>query len=373
VTVDVIVIGVGGMGSAATYHLARRGARVLALEQFDVPHDRGSSHGVNRIIRLGYAEHPSYVPLLRRAYALWRDLEAAAGEQLLFITGGFDIGAPEGALVPGVLRSCTLHDLPYEVLDAQALNARHPGYGLRDPLVGVFQQESGFVLAERSVIAHVEAAHALGAAVHAREPVVGWEAAGGRVHVRTTRGRYAASHLVITAGPWASSVVPLLGDVAVPERQVLLFTQPRQPVLYQMDRFPIFNMEAPEGHFYGFPVHGVPGFKIGKYHHLRQDGNPATMDREVHAEDEQALREAVARYFPDANGPTLAMKTCIFTNTPDEHFIIDRHPDEPSVTIAAGFSGHGYKFCSVIGEAIADLALEGGTRHDLSLFRLDRF
>jgi sarcosine oxidase len=372
-TCDVIVIGVGGMGSAAVYHLARRGARVLGLEQFDIPHHRGSSHGVNRIIRLGYAEHPSYVPLLRRAYTLWRELEEAAGEQLLYITGGFDIGPPDGAMVQGVIRSCALHDLPYELLDARTLNARHPGYRLSDALVGVFQQESGFVLAERSVLAHVEAAHALGAEVHAREAVLGWDASGAGVVVRTDRGEYRARRLVISAGAWASTLVPQLRTNAVPERQVLLFTQPHQPSLYERSRFPIFNMDAPEGHFYGFPVFGVPGFKIGKYHHLREQGPADTLDRETHPEDERVLREAVARYFPDANGPTMARTTCLFTNSPDEHFVIDHSPDESSVVIAAGFSGHGYKFCSVVGEALADLALDGGSRHDLSLFRLARF
>lgn len=185
-------------------------------------------------------------------------------------------------------------------------------------------------------------------------------------------GEYRAKRLVITAGPWASSLVPQLRTLAIAERQVLLFSQPRTPASYTLDRFPVFNMDVPEGHFYGFPVFGVPGFKIGKYHHRREQGEPGTMDRDAYPEDEQVLREAVGRYFPDASGPTLALKTCLFTNSPDEHFIIDRHPDEPSVVIAAGFSGHGYKFCSVVGEALADLSLDEGSRHDLSLFQLSR-
>ncbi|HEY7290047.1 MAG TPA: N-methyl-L-tryptophan oxidase [Vicinamibacterales bacterium] len=370
---DVIVIGIGGMGSAAVYHLARKGVRVLGLEQYDIPHDRGSSHGVNRIIRLGYAEHPSYVPLLRRAYELWRELEAACGEQLLFITGGFDIGPRDGTLVSGVLRSCALHGLQYELMEPAAVNDRYPGFRLIDPLVGVFQPDSGFVLAERSVIAHVEAAHARGADVRARETVLDWEASDAGVRVRTNRGRYRAKRLVITAGPWASSVVPALRTLTVAERQVLLFAQPLRPELYRLGRFPIFNMDAAEGHFYGLPIHGVPGVKIGKYHHLHQQGAPDALDRDVHDEDERVLRDAIARYFPDANGPTMALKTCLFTNSPDEHFIIDRHPHHASVFIAAGFSGHGFKFCSVVGEILAELAVDGATRHDLSLFRLSRF
>jgi len=369
---DAIVIGVGGMGSAAAYHLARRGARVLALEQFDIPHDRGSSHGVNRIIRLAYAESPLYVPLLKRAYELWRELEAVAGERLLFITGGLDIGSAGDSLVARSRLSCEAHDLPHEYLDASAIHARFPGYELPRDYVGVFQPQGGFVLAERSVVAHVEGAMAAGADVRAREPVLHWDAGDERVTVKTSRHTYEARHLVITAGPWAASLMTGLDMVAVPERQVLLFTQPQHPERFRPDRFPIFIIEAPDGLFYGLPIYGVPGLKVGKYHHLQQQSSADTIDRGVHPEDEQALRAILVRCFPDANGPTLAMKTCIFTNTPDEHFILDRLPDRP-VCVAAGFSGHGYKFCSVVGEIMADLALDGGTKHDVSPFRLARF
>jgi len=370
---DVIVIGLGGMGSAAVFHIARRGAKVLGLEQFDIPHDRGSSHGVNRIIRLAYAESPFYVPLLRRAYELWRELESVANERLLLITGGLDLGTPDSPLIRGSRRSCEVHQLPHEYLDAATINARFPGYELPGDFVGVLQPDGGFVLAERSLIAHVEGALAAGGEIRAREAVQQWDADGERVRVQTSRGSYEAKRLVITAGPWAADLVPSLKTLAVPERQVLLFTQPRHPDRYQPDRFPIFNMSAPEGHFYGLPIYGVPGFKLGKYHHREQRSRADDIDRAVHAEDEETLRAGLRRYFPDANGPTLAMKTCIFTNSPDEHFILDRHPDRPAVSIAAGFSGHGYKFCSVVGEVMADLALDGGSRHDLSLFQLTRF
>ncbi len=370
---DVIVIGIGGMGSAAAFHIARRGATVLGLEQFDIPHDRGSSHGVNRIIRLAYAESPFYVPLLRRAYELWRELEAIAGERLLVITGGLDLGLPESPTVAGSRLSCHVHDLPHEYLHAAEINARFPGYELPRDFVGVLQPDGGFVLAERSVIAHVEGALAAGADIRAREAVLRWEADGDRVRVNTSHGTYQAKRLVITAGPWAANVLPSLAALAIPERQVLLFTQPKHPDRFQPERFPVFNMGAPDGHFYGLPIYGVPGFKVGKYHHLEQHGHADHIDREVHPEDEETLRACLRQYFPDANGPTMAMKTCIFTNSPDEHFILDRHPEMPAVSIAAGFSGHGYKFCSVVGEVMADLALDGGSRHDLSLFRLDRF
>ena len=211
-----------------------------------------------------------------------------------------------------------------------------------------------------------------GAEVRAREPVLHWDAGGDTVAVKTSRDTYKARRLVITAGPWAANLISGLAALAVPERQVLLFTQPRHPERFRPDRFPIFIIEAPEGLFYGLPIYGVPGLKVGKYHHFHQHSGADAVDRDVHPEDERALRAVLARCFPDANGPTLAMKTCIFTNTPDEHFILDRLAHQP-VCVAAGFSGHGYKFCSLIGEIMADLALDGGTKHDVSPFQLARF
>lgn len=370
---DVTVIGVGGMGSAAVYHLARRGARVLGLEQFDIPHDLGSSHGVNRIIRLAYSEDPRYVPLLYRAYELWRELELAAGERLLFITGSIDAGDPGGVIVKGSLASCAEHSLRHELLDARRLESRYLGYRLPEGMVGVYQPDGGFVLSERCIVAHVEASQRLGAEVHGRERVLGWEADAGGVRVKTDRGSYLSDRLVVTAGPWARTLIPQLAECAVPERQVLIWTQPRRPEYFRLGAFPVFNLEAPEGRFYGFPVYGIPGFKIGKYHHLEETVDDlGAMDRGLHRRDEDVLREGIRRYFPDADGPTMALKTCLFTNSPDEHFVIDLHPEFPEVSLAAGFSGHGYKFCSVVGEIMADLALEGGTRHDIDLFRIKR-
>jgi sarcosine oxidase len=369
---DTIVIGVGGMGSAAVYHLAGRGQRVLGREQFDIPHDLGSSHGTNRIIRLAYWEHPSYVPLLRRAYELWRDLEHLAGERLLIITGGVDAGPEDSPTVVGSLLSCDLHHLPHETLTGAELHRRFQGYRLPDDMVAVYQPDGGFVLSERAIVAHVLAAQDLGAEIHAREPVLDWEAGAGGVRVRTAHSAYAADRLVITAGPWAGRLVPALARTAVPERQVLLWAQPRRPEYFRLGTFPVFNMEAPEGRFYGFPIYGVPGFKIGKYHHRLEHTAADSVDRAIHPEDEAVLREGIRRYFPEADGPTMALKTCLFTNSPDEHFILDRHPDHQNVTIAAGFSGHGYKFASVVGEIMTELALDGRSRFDLSLFAVKR-
>jgi sarcosine oxidase len=370
---DVIVLGVGGMGSAAVYHLARRGKRVLGIERFDVPHDFGSSHGLTRIIRLAYYEHPAYVPLLRRSYQLWRELERVAGEPLLHITGSIDAGTPESAVFQGSRRSCELHDLPHEVLDATQLRQRFPGYRLPGGYLALFQPEGGFLLPERCVVAHVEAAQALGAEVHAREQVLEWRTRGDGFEVQSDRAIYHAERLVISAGPWASKLVPGLAPLAIPERQVLGWFQPLEPPLFEPERFPVFNLLVDEGRFYGFPIHGIPGFKIGLYHHLEEHVDPDTIDRDIHPRDEHALRTCVSRYFPAANGPVMAMKTCMFTNSPDEHFILDLLPDHPRVAVAAGFSGHGFKFCSVVGEIMADLVEHGQTAHDVGLFRLARF
>jgi sarcosine oxidase len=372
---DAIVVGVGGMGSATVYHLARRGQRILGLEQFDIPHDFGSSHGVTRIIRMAYPEGTGYVPLLRRAYELWRDLETNAGERLLFVTGCVDAGTPDSATVRGSLETCRQFGLEHEALDAGALHEKFPGYRLPDGMDAVLQPDGGFLLPERCVVSYAKAAQVLGAEIHTRERVTGWDAVAGGVEVRTQHETYRARKLVITAGPWASRLCPLLRDLAVPERQVVLWAQPLRPELFKLGAFPVFNLEAPEGRFYGCPAYGVPGFKIGKYHHRREIVDPAGVDREIHPDDEAVLREGIRRYFPDADGPALAMKTCMFTNSPDEHFILDAHPEVENVYLAAGFSGHGFKFASVVGEIMTDLALDGGARYadQLGMFGLARF
>jgi sarcosine oxidase len=372
---DAIVIGIGGMGSATAYHLAHRGWRVLGLEQYDLLHELGSSHGLTRIIRLAYHEHPSYVPLLRRAYELWHELEARAGERLLITTGSVEGGSEDGEIFRGALAAAELHELSHEVLDLDDLRRRFPAYGDFDAdLRVVWQPDGGFLLAERSVLAHVTGAMQQGAQLHFREPVRRWEpTAEGGVRVETERGSYEADRLVICAGAWAGRLLPGLAAVAVPERQVLAWFQPTRPELFTPERFPVFVIEVEEGSHYGFPLHDVPGVKYGRYHHLREPIDPDDPDRSARPDDEAILRAFAARYFPDGAGPTLMLKACIFTNSPDEHFLIDLLPDSPQVSVAAGFSGHGYKFCSVVGEVMADLAMHGETRHEIGLFRLDRF
>ncbi|MFL5471857.1 MAG: N-methyl-L-tryptophan oxidase [Gemmatimonadales bacterium] len=370
---DVIVVGLGGMGSATLFHLARRGLRVLGLERYDLLHEYGSSHGLTRIIRLAYWEHPGYVALLRRSYQLWRELERLSGERLLHITGSIDGGPVNGPVFTGALRSSEQHGLPHEVMDGAELNRRFPGYRLPNEIQCLYQPEGGFLLPERCNLAHVNAALAAGAQVRYREPVVAWGVSEGHCWVRTTRERYQAGRLVIAAGPWASKLVPELAGLAVPERQVLAWLQPIRPERFTPEVFPVFYIELEEGRYYGFPSFLVPGFKFGRYHHRREQVDPDHMNREPDQEDERLLRAFAERYFPDAAGPTLMLKTCLFTNSPDEHFILDRHPNHSEVTLAAGFSGHGYKFCSVVGEIMADLAEKGETRHDIGFLGLKRF
>jgi sarcosine oxidase len=372
---DAIVIGLGGMGSATAFHIARRGQRVLGLEQFGLLHDRGSSHGLTRIIRLAYHEHPSYVPLLRRAYELWHELERLSGEQLLVTTGSIEGGPEDGPTFQGALEAARLHALRHEVLDVDDLRRRFPAYGDFDPSTRVvLQPDGGFLLAERTLLAHTNQALQRGAELRYHEPVLDWEPiADGGVRVATERATYEADRLVICAGAWAGRLVPSVSPLAVPERQVLAWLQPTRPELFTPERFPVFLVDVEEGNYYGFPEHDVPGFKFGRYHHLREPMDPDDPDRATHPEDEAILRAFAARYFPEGAGPTILLKACIFTNSPDEHFLIDKLPDAPEVSIAAGFSGHGYKFCSLVGEVMADLALDGATRHDIGLFSLSRF
>ena len=367
-TYDVIVVGVGGMGSAALYHLASRGARVLGLEQFDIPHEQGSSHGLTRIIRLAYWEHYSYVPLLRCAYKLWHDLECAADEQLLVTTGSIDAAVENSPQTRGVLDACARFDLPHECFTGRSLALRFPGYRLPDEIVAVFQPEGGFLMSERCIVAHATLARRAGAVIRTGEQLLEWAETGSGLEVRTDSQRYRARRLIFTAGAWTDKLLPKLHGVLAPERQVVLWTEPLQPEHFTIQTFPVFYIHVPEGSFYGFPADGRLGFKIGKYHHRSQMVDPDAARVAIDDEDENILREAITRYFPGANGRTLALKSCLFTNTPDEHFLIGQLPGTPSVSYAAGFSGHGYKFCSVVGEILADLALSGRTRHDISLF-----
>lgn len=370
---DTIVVGVGGMGSAALWQLARRGQSVLGLDRFDLGHGMGSSHGLSRIIRLAYFEHPDYVPLLRRAYELWRETETLAGEQLLYVTGGLDAGPEAGRIVQGSLSACAVHELPHELLSAAEIGTRFPGYRLPEGYAGVYQADAGFVASERAILAYAMLAVEAGAELHGREQVIAIEPTGAGAMVITERGRYRAGKVIVSAGPWIADLLPGMTRLAIAERQVLGWFQPRDPALFTRDRFPVSNLETDIGQFYQFPMWGIPGFKIGIYNHFREQGHADALSRDPTAIDEAALRMAIQRFFPEADGPTLRLATCLFTNAPDEHFILDALPEHPQIIIASPCSGHGFKFASVIGEILADMATDSAVRQKLSLFSYDRF
>ena len=368
---DQIVIGVGGMGSAAAYELARRGQRVLGLEQFTIPHELGSSAGSARIFRFAYFEDPSYVPLMRLAFARWQALQEEFGETLLTITGGLDMGLPSGRVVQGAKAACQAHGLAHEVLSAGEAMRRYPAWRLPSGFEVVLQPDAGFLRADRGIAAHATVARRLGADVRENEPVRGWKAIGDRVEVETERGRYEAGSLVLAAGAWTSKLLNRLEASAVPERQVVGWFKTSGPA-FAPSRFPVFILDCPEmGNFYGFPDPGDEGFKLGKFRHRRQTVDPDTIDRRITPEDEAVLTR-FGRYLASPMGAAVGFKTCMFVNSPDEHFIIDVLPEHRNVVVAAGFSGHGYKFCAGIGEILADLAMHGETRHDTHLFRLSR-
>ena len=359
---DVIVVGVGAMGSSACYHLAKRGARVLGLEQFDIPHARGSSHGQSRMIRMAYYEHPDYVPLLRRAYELWDEIEQVSGQKLLHVTGGFYAGPPDGEVVPGSLEAARQHGLEHELLDRSEAARRFPQFTLPDDWSALYEPRAGFLLPERTVAAYAEAALRRGADLRGHEPVVAWRATNAGVSVRTTRGEYEADRLLFCGGSWSSKLMTDLGVALVVTRQVLGWVWPRRPELFELGRLPVWAIERPKGLYYGFPMMpDSPGFKLAD-HGRGQETDPDRVAREVGPDDEETFRPALARFLPDAQGPTLAMRVCLYTHSPDSHFIIDRHPAHERVTLACGFSGHGFKFASVVGEVLAELSVEGRTR-----------
>jgi sarcosine oxidase len=239
--------------------------------------------------------------------------------------------------------------------------------------MAVLQPEGGFLAPERCIVCHLRLAQDQGAEIRVSEKLLDWEPLSNGVRVKTDRSTFEAEHIVIAAGSWISKLVNNLAGVTVPERQVLAWFQPHRPEYFDPGCFPVFNVAVEEGRYYGLPVFSVPGFKLGRYHHLGQSVDPDQCDRKCHASDEQLLRSFASRYFPDGAGPTMNLKTCMFTNTPDEHFILDLHPQYPQVAIASPCSGHGFKFCSVIGEIMADLVLDGTTRHDIAMHRMQRF
>ena len=373
---DVIVAGLGGMGSAAAYRLAQRGQRVLGLERHTPVHAQGSSHGGSRITRQAYFEDPAYVPLLLRAAELWREVEAASGRTIAVRTGGVMVGRADSRTVAGSLRSAQQWSLPHELLDAAGIRRRFPTMAPAPDEVALYEPGAGLVIPEESVAAHLTLAARSGAELHYEEPVTSWQAtSGGGVRVSTAAATHTAAQLVICPGAWAPELLAGLGVPFGVERQVQYWFSPAGDVArFGADRHPIYIWEAGDGRqFYGFPSFADPtGSPAGSVKvAFFRGGEPCTagtVDRQVCSAEIEAMRAFVAPRMPDLPATFRAAVTCMYTNTPDEHFVIGRHPGHEQVIVACGFSGHGFKFVPVVGEIIADLATDGGTSHPIALF-----
>ncbi|MGO1052151.1 N-methyl-L-tryptophan oxidase [Crossiella sp. CA198] len=372
---DVIVIGLGGMGSAAACHLAARGSRVLGLDRFGPAHSNGSSHGGSRIIRQSYFEDPAYVPLLLRSYELFDKLANDSGREVLTVTGGVMIGRPDCLTVKGSRLSAETWNLPHEMLDAREIRRRFPTLTPAADEVALYEEKAGFVRPEATVGAHLDLADKAGAELHYHEPVLDWTSTATGVQVRTEAGEYTAEKLVICPGAWAPQLLADLGIPFVIERQVQYWFAPTGGLdPFQPDVHPIYIWEAADGiQAYGFPASDGPGggAKVA-FFRGGQTCTPDTIDRTVHPHEIEAMRGQLLPRIPSLPGEFLRAATCMYTNTADEHFVIATHPGHERVTVACGFSGHGFKFVPVVGEILADLALTGSTAHPIDLFRPER-
>jgi sarcosine oxidase len=373
---DVIVLGLGAMGSAAAQQLAHRQKRVLGIEQFIPPHDQGSSHGGTRMIRQAYWESPAYLPLVLRSYELWKKLEADAGTRLLNITGGLILGSADSQLVTGGIAAADQHSIKYSVLSPREIHERFPAITPLANDVAVYEELAGYLLAEECIRAQLRLAAQGGVELHFDEKVLGWSADSGGIKVSTDRSVYESERLVITAGPWANQALPGVFPLNV-TRQVMTWIQPINGVEpFLPDRFPVFLCASPDGGCpgYGFPaVDGANGGVKSAIHGSDAVCTPETVDREVHDSDFTAVIDKVRPRFPSLAGQILKATTCLYTMTPDEHFIIGFHPRFPSVSVACGFSGHGFKFAPVVGEILTQLATQGNSSHPIEIFSPGRF
>ncbi|HET8569884.1 MAG TPA: N-methyl-L-tryptophan oxidase [Candidatus Limnocylindria bacterium] len=347
---DVAVVGLGAMGSAAAYHASARGATVIGYEAGERAHPYASSGGLSRIIRLAYFEHPSYVPLLRRAWDLWRDLERATGRTLLHATGGLYTGPADGELVSGARRSARAHGLAHEMLDADGIRARFPALAVDDGWVGLYEEQAGWLAPERAIDAHLAAAERHGAVLRFGE--------------RAALDGVAADRVVVTAGAWTGRHVPRLAPHLRVERVPLFWFEPAREV----GPLPVWIMDTADGAYYGFPP-DEHGLKVARH----GDGDatdPDRLDRSHRPADEARIRAFLRRHLPAGDGPLRSSHVCMYTRTPDGHFVIDREGDR--LVYASACSGHGFKFASVVGEILADLALGGVTRHDIAFLSASR-
>lgn len=371
---DVIVVGLGAAGSATLLALASRGVRCIGIDRFDPPHDRGSSHGRSRLIRLCYYEHPDYVPLLREAYRLWSELQSGTSLPVFRRTGGLYIGDAASPFVAGSLESARLHGLDHELLDRASVLERFPQFVVRPREVGFYEPTTGVLFPENAITATLARARELGARIFANERVVNWRAERGEVRVRSGGRAWRARSLVLCAGPWMSSMLPRFERVATVTRQVLAWFRPRESTALGTPLFPAWAISEPDGSaHYGFPmfpperdglVPGGAGFKVA-LHKPGEPSDPETVDREVRAEEIRRLADFVRERIPagcDRDPDLLESRVCLYTGTRDGHFLIDKHPEHANVVVVSACSGHGFKFAPAMGAAAADLVVDGSSK-----------
>jgi sarcosine oxidase len=369
---DVAVIGLGAMGSAAVAFLSARGVKAIGIDAYYPAHALSSSHGDSRLIRLGYFEDPSYVPLLQRAYENWRTLEARLRTDILTVTGVLQIGAPDSKIIKGTLASCALHNLAYEQLDKTAMRSRYPVFDLGTDDIALFDPQGGYIRPEAAVSGYLKLAATDGAVLHFGEKVAAIEPDDAGVTISSTHGRYRAKKIIVSTGSWIAELVPHLRAHAQPIRQVVAWYQPRDGYITQPQRMPSFIFdEGDNGSFFGFPAIGVDGVKIGRHAHFREPIDPNQPNPPVNDRDTTLLDDFIGRRLPAAAGLRVNATTCRYTMLPSEDFLMDLMPGEPRVVVASPCSGHGFKFTSVVGEILADLAMEGGTRLPIGIFSFD--
>ena len=372
-TYDAIVIGVGGVGSAALYHLAHRGLRVLGLDRFPPGHDRGSSHGQSRVIRQAYHEHPNYVPLLLRSYELWHELEEAAEQKLFHQVGLLFGGPPEGEVIAGVELAAAKHQLLVEQISVAESNARWPAYRAPESFRMVFEPLAGFLLVEDCVKAHIDAATLAGAELRCGPAVRGWKPNGDGVSVETDEATFHANRLIITAGAWASDLLSSLGIRLEVLRKPLFWFGANDTRHDVQSGCPCFFFETLGGQFYGFPKSDSLGVKIAEHSGGTPVNDPLTVDRTLRVADRERVELCLAEHLPGVSRECTACAVCMYTMSPDQHFIVGRHPEFPQVAFTAGLSGHGFKFTSVLGEIMAGLAVDGSSRLDINFLSPARF
>ncbi len=377
---EVIVVGVGSMGSATCYYLAQQGVKVLGIEQFGVPHEHGSHAGQSRIIRKAYFEHPDYVPLLERAYQNWADLEEKTGEKFYYQTGLAYFGEAENPLMKGLRLSSQKYGIPLEVLSSARQKAEMPQFTIPEHFDRILEPDAGFVTPGRAIMTYTEEAIKAGGQIKTQEKTVSWSRDGSGFRVKTDKGDYTCQKLVLTAGAWTEDLAPLPQGNFKVTRQAIAWVKPKKWEDFTLGNFPCWVIADPHvpGIYYGFPLlssakfGGPIGLKLG-HHTAGEATTAAQVDRQYRAEDEKNLMQATQKYLPQAFEVLHIMKTCLYTYTPDENFILDQYPGEDHVFIAAGFSGHGFKFASAIGEIMCDMAMKGKTDLPIGFLRSNRF